>query len=139
MSLEEWEAYADQFLRDTGFMRPGKDDARGIHTDAERSAAFTAWWAMRGQLEKLATSRRESFARLTAENARCREALTEIVDQLAAAADGAAMRYRTHDTGYNEGWSDGASSAADDARTIARRAPPVAPRPTPTPARGRGE
>ena len=42
-SLENWEAFADEFLRETGVMRPGKDDARGIHTDQERWDLWNNW------------------------------------------------------------------------------------------------
>lgn len=48
-SLEVWEADAEAFFRDTGYMRPGKDDRMGTHTFEERCAAFEVWWTMRAK------------------------------------------------------------------------------------------
>jgi hypothetical protein len=43
-TLEEWEAVAAIFYRDTGYMRPGKDDACRRHTREERQAKWDAWF-----------------------------------------------------------------------------------------------
>lgn len=57
--IEDWERDAAEFHADTGFMRPGKDDARGEHTLDERQAAFVTWWFMR---RKVATARAAGFS-----------------------------------------------------------------------------
>lgn len=38
-----FEAIGQHFYRDTGYLRPGKDDCRGVHSDEERWAAFEKW------------------------------------------------------------------------------------------------
>jgi hypothetical protein len=46
-AVGRYERLAAAFYRDTGMMAPGKDDALGTHTHAERRAAFDAWLAAR--------------------------------------------------------------------------------------------
>jgi flagellar biosynthesis/type III secretory pathway protein FliH len=43
VSLEAWEEEAEAFHQATGYLRPGKDDARGIHSEEERRAAWIGW------------------------------------------------------------------------------------------------
>lgn len=49
LPLEAWEAEADQFYKDTGYMRPGKDDPRNLHTYLERHNMFVLWWRIRAK------------------------------------------------------------------------------------------
>lgn len=42
-NAEDFEVTADAFYRQTGFMRNGKNDARGIHTRGQRDFAFMDW------------------------------------------------------------------------------------------------
>lgn len=51
--LDQWEAEATEFYRDTGYMRPGKDDIRGFHTDEARRVAFQVWGVMRVTYSRL--------------------------------------------------------------------------------------
>ncbi len=41
--IASWEKEADAFYRITNHMRPGKDDARGIHTSEERNKRWHQW------------------------------------------------------------------------------------------------
>ena len=36
---------AEIYYKETGFMRPGKDDSRGIHTRTERQSRWLRWLA----------------------------------------------------------------------------------------------
>jgi hypothetical protein len=40
-----FEEVADVYYKETGFMRPGKDDARGIHSRYERQENWMNWLA----------------------------------------------------------------------------------------------
>lgn len=42
-AMHVFEAVGQHFYRDTGYLRPGKDDCRGVHSDDERRAAFDKW------------------------------------------------------------------------------------------------
>lgn len=42
-SVKRFEDIAEWFYRETGYLRPGKDDARGLHTDEERRERFERW------------------------------------------------------------------------------------------------
>lgn len=47
--LDEWEADADLFYRETGYMRPGKDDMSGKDRQ-HRQIAFAVWYNKQRQL-----------------------------------------------------------------------------------------
>lgn len=42
---DDFENLADLFCRETGYMRPGKSDVRGFHSDEERQQRFREWVA----------------------------------------------------------------------------------------------
>lgn len=44
-AYDDFEELADLFYRETSYMRPGKSDVRGFHTDEERRARFMEWVA----------------------------------------------------------------------------------------------
>jgi hypothetical protein len=50
--LEQWEAEAEQFYKDTGMLRPGKDDARCWNSYPERLLAFDIWCKVRRKAEQ---------------------------------------------------------------------------------------
>lgn len=39
----DFDKVADIFYRQTGFMRPGKDDSRGVHSRDQRIDAWEKW------------------------------------------------------------------------------------------------
>lgn len=43
--LDQWEMLAEEFYKATGYMHPGKDDMRGIHTIEERWKRWDLWAA----------------------------------------------------------------------------------------------
>ena len=49
-TLEQFEDIAEWFYKETGFLRPGKDDARAIHTNEQRANKFQEWCGTTGIL-----------------------------------------------------------------------------------------
>lgn len=60
--LEQWEADAEQFYKDTGYMRPGKDDARGYHTAGERREAFDIWCKCQRRVAELEKQKNGAYS-----------------------------------------------------------------------------
>lgn len=58
MSIEEWEAEAEEFHKQIGYLRPGKDQRSDFPTDEQRYTAFEVWQIMR---QKVADARRSAL------------------------------------------------------------------------------
>ena len=81
-ATEQFEAHAEAFYRETGYMAPGKDRSAAMGGDDPellRYALWLTWNKLRHERDKVAT--------LTAENARLREDAERFADAIDAVSD----------------------------------------------------
>ncbi len=115
--LEQWEAEADEFFRDTGFMRPGKDDVRGIYYESDREVAFAVWRKLKAKFNRESVSDAQQVAPASAGGS---PALLTVVVPRALLLE-AATRLELYATKSNvELLTDATGTCIDHLRSLAR-------------------